>query len=138
MSAHAATLPARHSRAALAGLVVLALALPGCAGRKEVDDAVPSRVSTSLVEIENQHWSDVVVYAESGGTRARMGTVTSMSGQTFRLPIGLGSGQVRVVFVLDPIGTIEVHRMEAVSVAPGQRIRLRLLPELAQSSVSVY
>lgn len=138
MPAPAATRPPGNSCRVLAGLVFLALALPGCAGRKEADDAAPSRVSTSLVEIENQHWSDVVIYAESGGTRARMGTVTSMSGQTFRLPLGLGSGQVRVVFVLDPIGTIAVHRMEAVSVAPGQRIRLRLLPELAQSSVSVY
>jgi hypothetical protein len=66
-------------------LVACLLLGPGCGliSSKSKDSSLDSEV---LVEIENHHWSDIVIYLMDGSQSDRLGTVAGLSNKRFVFP----------------------------------------------------
>ncbi len=92
----------------------------------------------ATVEVTNNNWSDMVVYAQRNGVRMRLGTVTSMTSARFDLPVPMLSGSGELYFVADPIGSDRAYRSPVVMVGRGQRVEFMLENNLAHSSLSVW
>jgi hypothetical protein len=95
------------------------------------------RRATAFVEVTNSSWFDVVVYSLGSGPRWRLGMVTSMSTETFRIPepdLLAGSG---LRLMADPIGSPDVFTSDRILAMPGQRVELMVAPRLSQSYFAV-
>jgi len=62
--------------------------LTACTGRSQ--DTGPEPASSAVVQVENQGFTDMVIYAISGGQRVRLGLATGNSTKTFTVPRYLG------------------------------------------------
>jgi hypothetical protein len=91
-----------------------------------------------LLQVQNNNWSDVVVYADRSGLRVRIGFVTSMGKDTFTLPTAVVSTRSPISFVVSPIGSNVLYATERVNVAPGQLVEFEIQNQLTTSSVSVW
>ncbi|MBX6364276.1 MAG: hypothetical protein IRZ00_10450 [Gemmatimonadetes bacterium] len=90
------------------------------------------------MRVANHNWLDVDVYAVREGTKYRLGTVTSMTAQVFRLPSGLATPSGDFQLLVDPIGSNEVFVTEPLLVAPGQLVDWSIENHLALSSYRVF
>ena len=90
------------------------------------------------VRVTNNNWSNMTVYAVRGTTRFRLGMVTSMATEVFRLPASLTSGATGVRLLADPIGGTEQFLTPAVFVGRGEEVKLDLHNQLQISSVTVW
>jgi hypothetical protein len=81
--------------------------------------------STATLYVQNDNWMDVVVYAVRGGSRFRLGQVSSVQSAVFEIPaVALGASSGMFILV-DPIGAITNDRMFATDdlmIAPGHTI----------------
>jgi hypothetical protein len=107
---------------------VLALAvLTACGGRSAEVSAEPE--GPAMVQVENQGFSDMVIYALDGAQRVRLGLVTGHSTKTLPIPrylIGTG-GTLR--FLADPIGGNRTPASEEMTVQPGDVVSLTIPPQ---------
>lgn len=90
------------------------------------------------VRVTNHNWSNMNVYAVRGSTRFRLGMVTTMATQVFRLPPALASGAGGVRLLADAIGGNEQFLTPAVQVSRGEEVKLEIHNQLQISSVSVW
>jgi hypothetical protein len=93
---------------------------------------------TTLV-VENNNWSDMVIYLARGASRARLGSVTSMGTAKFRISdamAGGGYGEVRII--ADPIGSDRTYTSPVINIVPGSQVELYLQNNIQVSSFSVY
>ncbi len=117
-------------RIALAASLLL---LPiGCAtGQPDTQQQVP-------LEVRNDNFYSVVVYALSGGQRLRLGTVSGHNDSMLTIPnIVVGPGHDLRLFV-DPVGSRDSYVSPSLLVAADQRVRLDVGASLSLSSVSVH
>jgi len=91
----------------------------------------------ATVRVSNYNWLDVNVYAVQGGTRVRLGTVTSMSNGTFQLPARFLAQANSVRLMVDPIGSTEGYMTDGILVHGGQQISFNVQNALQFSSISV-
>ncbi|HET7232696.1 MAG TPA: hypothetical protein VFJ16_21980 [Longimicrobium sp.] len=91
----------------------------------------------ATVRVSNFNWMDVNVYAVQGGTRVRLGTVTSMSNGTFQLPSRFLQQSSSVRLLVDPIGSTEGYMTDGILVHGGQQISFSVQNSLQFSSFSV-
>ena len=89
------------------------------------------------IEVTNNNWSDMV-RTQRNGVKVRLGTVTSMTTESFRLPVPLLSGSGELFFIADPIGSDRAYRSPVVMVGRGQRVEFMLENNLALSSLTVW
>jgi len=119
-------------------LMVATLQTAGCARKAKTpvgNGADP--FADGVVTVQNDNWLDVVVYAVNGSSKFRLGSVGGISNGTFRLTAGLSpTGSVRLL--VDPIGAPAGYLSDAITVAPGQRIELRVGSPLNMSTVAVW
>lgn len=117
---------------------VIALTLSACAGNNGAPAGPATRSASAQVEVTNNNWADMNVYAERSGMRVRLGTVTSMGTRKFQLPpsILVSNGDFRLI--ADPIGSNHPYATSAIQVWPGQTVVFRIENHLAISSVSVW
>ena len=100
--------------------------LAACAGRSP--DTGPEPAGPAMVQVENQGFADMVIYAVSGGQRVRLGLATGNSTKTFTVPRYLtGAGPIR--FLADPIGGNRTPVSEEMSVQPGDLVTLTIPPQ---------
>jgi hypothetical protein len=124
-----------------AGLLVIAALLAGCAGKAEDPDpdVEPARSSAEVgLEVENQGWSDIVIYLVRGTAVDRLGMVGSLNTKTFVFPfrkLGVGTD---VRLRADPIGGPRTFTSENLLVQPGQWIKWTLESDLTRSFLAVY
>jgi len=104
-------------------LVILA----ACAGRSP--DTGPEPAGEAMVQVENQGFSDMVIYAISGGQRVRLGLVTGNSTKRFTVPRYLTGGAGPIRFLADPIGGNRTPVSEEMSVQPGDLVTLTIPPQ---------
>jgi hypothetical protein len=107
-------------------LVVLATA-SACAGRSQ--DASPEPSEAAAVQVQNQGFSDMVVYAISGGQRIRLGLATGNSTNTFTIPRHLIRGAGGIRFLADPVGGNRTPVSEEMTVNPGDVVTLTIPPQ---------
>ena len=91
----------------------------------------------ATVRVSNYNWMDVNVYAVQGGTRQRLGTVTSMSNGTFQLPARFLQGGSTVRLMVDPIGSAEGYMTDGFLVNSGQQVSFNVQNSLQFSSISI-
>ena len=63
----------------------------------------------AVVQVSNQNWNDMTIYVLQGnGSRHRLGSVTSFTKRTFKLPRYItASSEIRLL--ADPIGSAREH-----------------------------
>lgn len=114
---------------------LLASCAPALGGGNASDDP---RSDQTAVQIENNNWHDIRIYAVLDGVRTRLGTVGSMTKRTLQIPRTLLSGLGELRLLAAPIGPNSRYLSEPVQVSPGQRIEWRLENYLPLSSISVW
>lgn len=98
-----------------------------CAGRSR--DSGPEPTETAMVQVENQGFTDMVVYAVNGGQRIRLGLATGNSTKTFTIPRYLVRGAGTIRFLADPIGGNRAPVSEEMTVEPGDLVTLTIPPQ---------
>jgi hypothetical protein len=108
-------------------------------GTGAAEDALAASEAPPVrIRVENHNWLDVNVYAVHNGTRYRLGTVTSMTRQMFRLPVAMLAQTGEFRLLVDPIGSSEVFLTEPLLVSPGQQIDWNVENHLALSSYRIF
>lgn len=116
---------------------LLAAASVGCGSKSEPQTGPMSQVQDATVQVTNNNWLDMVVYATRNGTRVRLGMVTSMDQEVFSLPSNLISN-TNVQLIASPIGANRSYSSEPLNVWPGQRVQFIIENQLGTSNVSVW
>jgi hypothetical protein len=106
-------------------LFALALLSAGCS--HAVQSGSPEPQAQTTVKVENHNFLDMDVFVLQGGQRIRLGTVTGLSSQVFRIPDYVVRSSP-VQFELHPIGGRGNPRTETISVQPGDQIQLTIPP----------
>lgn len=88
------------------------------------------------VVVENHAWTDMSVYAASGGGRVRLGSVTSGRTETFRVP-SLDEHVVDMELFADPLASSTVYRSGRLVVLEGQRVTWTIHESELGGSVTV-
>lgn len=103
---------------------------------RERPAAAPARATT--VRVENFNWNDVTVYVVQNGVRTRLGTITSMSTGSFRLPAQVLASTGNVRLLADPIGSSRGYMTEPILVRAGSQVSFNVQNSLSLSSVAVW
>jgi hypothetical protein len=94
--------------------------------------------SEILVEIENHHWSDIVIYLMDGSQSQRLGLVAGLSNGHFTFPFRKlttgGNARLRAYAV----GGSGSTTSDDLRIQPGQGVKWILESDLARSSLSVF
>lgn len=107
---------------------VLALVILGaCAGRSADTSARPD--GQAILQVENQGFADMVIYAVNGGQRIRLGMATGNSTRSFPLPTYLVRTGRSLRFLADPIGGNRTPVSEEMTVQPGDIVTLTIPPQ---------
>lgn len=120
--------------------LVLALATAACAspGPRKPGLGKEPGTAQAVVRVSNNNFADVTVYAMQGGMRWRLGTVTGLSEQRFRLPRRFALDASDLVLLADPVGGFQAYRSPGVRVQAGSQVALQVHPTLSMSTVSVW
>jgi hypothetical protein len=121
---------------AAAALLLTTTACSTTAARPNAGPLPPAQATS--VEVTNNNWSDMVVYAVRSGVRQRLGTVTSMTTERLEISRALALPGADLYLVADPIGGSEGFNTGRIMVSPGQRIELTIQNHLAISNYSVW
>lgn len=81
-----------------------------------------------MLQVENQSFSDMVIYAVSGAQRVRLGLATGNSTKSFTIPTYLIRGAGPLRFLADPIGSNRTPVSEEMAVQPGDIVSLTIPP----------
>lgn len=110
-----------------AWLVAAGIALSlsaGCAHRSPLVAPGQERPEATYVEVDNQGFSDMNIYAISGGQKVRLGTAIGSRKTRFRLPGYLVTTLTPLRFLADPIGGSRLPVSEEITVSPGDVVGL--------------
>lgn len=88
----------------------------------------PAPNTPSMLRVENQGFSDMVIYVVNGAQKIRLGIANGNATRTFTLPAQYtGSGPVR--FLADPIGSTRTPVSDELVVRPGDIVSLIIPPQ---------
>jgi len=82
----------------------------------------------TVLQVENQGFLDMNVYAARSAQRVRLGTATGNSKTNFTVPASLVSGLTPLRFIADPIGGTRASVSQEITVAPGDTVVLTIPP----------
>ncbi len=101
------------------------------------DSAKSERNDPVTVRVVNNNWLDVRVYAVRGSFSQRLGTVTGLTAESFKLPRAFTVPGQDVYLVAQTIGGRGAHYSFPILVFPGDEIEYRIQNNLALSSTTV-
>lgn len=136
-------LVAHRSLAPLAfAVAIAALALaPACARARRQTTPSDNRATVSTapvpLAVDNRSTRDVVIFAERGSLRQRVGNVPGLSRANLRVPAAFTVDVGGFALVVTPIGGGEGYRSDPVVVQPGERLVLSLQPRLPASALRI-
>jgi len=124
------------SRGVLALLAALFLGA-GCGGlsHRSNDSSLDSEI---LVEVENHHWSDIVIYVIESSQSQRLGMVGGSSSKQFVFPYRKLASGGRVYLRAYAVGGSGSTTSDDLRVQPGQGVKWILESDLKRSSLSVF
>jgi hypothetical protein len=118
-------------------IVALLCGLVFACGRN--NERIPGQPAASdevVVNVENNHWQEVNVYAERNGSRTRLGTVVTGKAASFVLPRDYHlSSDLRIR--VDPIGEPREYLSPRILVSPGAVVQVKVENALNQTVVTV-
>ncbi len=106
-------------------LLVVALSVAGCGGRRSRGPAPPA-VARTTVRVENQNFLDMNVFVLNGSQRVRLGTVSGVSTRVFTIPANLIFGISSLRFMADPVGSSNTPISQEISVRAGDEVLLTI------------
>jgi hypothetical protein len=115
-------------------ILLLAAAVSACAerGRGPWEEASPYGPLT--LEVRNNNYLDVVVYAVPDGMRRRLGTVTGTGHAVFEIPSEAVLHSTGFRLEADPVGSREAYVSEPIFASPGSVVVLEIGSVLSTSS----
>jgi hypothetical protein len=108
-------------------LLAAVILLPGCGGRPAV--AGPRPDGPAMLQVENQGFADMVIYAVNGGQRIRLGLATGNTTKSFAVPAYLVRNGAPIRFLADPVGGNRTPISEEMTVQPGDLVSLTIPPQ---------
>lgn len=120
----------------LPGLALCAVVIGSGCGGKSTGSPVP-RDAAVTVEVENQNWNDMVVYARRNTTRSRLGMVNTGQTARFTVPRAFTAGPGTLQLEADPVGSYNIYRSDEVLVSPGAVVAWTITASPSLSRVSV-
>ena len=111
-------------------LLALALVLAGAAGCKTLShgSGVADQNQTTVLQVDNQGFIDMDVFALRSSQRVRLGTAPGASKSSFTIPPSLVSGLTPLRFIADPIGGRRASVSQEITVAPGDTVVMTIPP----------
>ena len=111
-------------------------------GQETTDDdkqdvAVEEQVEAITLRVVNNNWSDMRIYAVRLGSRIRLGTVTSMTSETFAVPDFLQADVSDFQLLAVPIGGTVSVLSPAVYPSPGDEVVWGIQNHLALSGTPI-
>jgi hypothetical protein len=82
----------------------------------------------TVLQVDNQGFLDMTVYALRSSQRVRVGTATGNSKSNFTIPSFLMSGLTTLRFVADPIGGRRASVSQEITITPGDTVVLTIPP----------
>jgi hypothetical protein len=79
-----------------------------------------------MLQVENQNFSDMVIYVVNGTQRIRLGLATGNSTKSFPIPNYLIRGAGTLRFLADPVGGDRAPVSEEITVQPGDIVTLTI------------
>jgi hypothetical protein len=110
-------------------LIVVALLLLGitaCSGFKR-GSASPQNEPT-ILQVDNQGFLDMTVYAIRNSQRVRLGSATGNSKTNLTIPSDIVFGLTPLRFIADPIGGNRASVSQEITVAPGDTVVMTIPP----------
>ena len=126
-----------HTFARASAAVALLASLGACAGRNLGVPVEPDPSQSLAVEVRNEAFSDIVVYAMNADSRWRLGMVPGNHTVTLEIPRHLVPVAGPLELIADPIGG-SAYRLSAASVSLGQWVQLTLRESPSTSEVAVW
>ena len=97
--------------------------------------------STATVYVQNDNWLDVVIYVVRGGSRYRLGQVSSLTAAKFEIPPAAVGATGDIYLLADPIGAVSSYAMystDDIMIPPGHTIiELRVDNVISHSAYTV-
>ena len=116
--------------------LALVLMSAGCARHSVSAGVAPAaRAEATTIEVQNDSWSDVVVYVVDHGTRRRLGLVSSNSSTSFSWK-SAGAIMGPLELIARPIAG-RAFQLPSVLISGGQAVAVKLMNQLSLSYVTV-
>lgn len=122
----------------LSAFVALGLAAapqPGPVSPQRAVADTPAHAQQITVQVQNNNFSDMDVYAVSQGMTWRLGTVSGLETSTFTMPQGMVVPDEEVRLVFAPIGGWNYWVSPPVLVSPGDKVKSQIGSMLDFSTV---
>jgi hypothetical protein len=122
-------------------LVCAAFLAAGCGPHRIPEASLATELVTEddlILAVNNNNWSDVVIYMLRDGRRNRLLIVTAARSASVALPARYVSATGTIQIVAHRIGGNDEYVSPAVSVRLGRTVELTLESKLARSSVGVW
>jgi hypothetical protein len=88
----------------------------------------PDQSYPTVVQVDNQGFLDMNIYAARSSQRVRLGTAAGNSKTNLRIPPGLVTGLTPLRFIADPIGGTRASVSMEITVAPSDTVVLTIPP----------
>jgi len=111
----------------LIAFTFVAAGVVACNAFKHGSDTAEASQPT-VVQVDNQGFLDMTVYAARSAQRVRLGIATGNSKTNFNIPSILMSGLTPLHFVADPIGGRRASVSQEITVVPGDTVVLTIPP----------
>lgn len=109
------------------GFAFLALAIVSCKTLAP-GSANDTQAGPTVVQVDNQGFLDMTVYASRSGQRSRIGIAPGNSKSNLEVPRMLISGLTPIRFIADPIGGNRASVSQEITVVPGDTVVLTIPP----------
>lgn len=109
-------------------LIVFAFLCLGVAACRTLSNASGNQNEPTMVEVQNQSFLDMTVYAERNSQRVRLGLATGNAKTRFVIPPGIVTGITTLRFIADPIGSSRASVSQEISVTPGDTVVMTIPP----------
>ena len=110
--------------------IAFALVLSSIAACNAFSHGSPSadQNQATVVQVDNQGFLDMDVFAVRSGQRVRLGLAPGNSKTNFTIPKTLVSGLTPLRFIADPIGGRRASVSQEITVAPGDTVVMTIPP----------
>lgn len=115
--------------------MLLLTAALGCIGSRGSPFRRAAAEGSSTLQVENRYWSDMTISVVRGGSRVRLGQVSTNGSQRFVIPSDVASPGISVYFEADPVGSDQVYRSPLVSIGVSESYVWTLAVNLEHSTL---
>lgn len=103
------------------------LAAGACAGMGS-GSGTPNADEPTVVQVDNQGFVDMTIYALRNSQRVRLGIATGTRTTNFTIPRAIAGGLATLRFIADPIGGRRNSVSQEITIAPGDTVVLMIPP----------